>query len=181
MTDVVTWSATELRNRLDDVLAIFAEAMGITPQLVHERRPVLVHHLGRPGFRAVAAVDGPDCLGFGYGYTGAAGQWWYDRVRAALPDEAHEQWLRESFEICELHVSPPWQGRGFGRRLLRTLLGGVPRATALLSTEDLESPARHLYRSLGFVDLLTQFTFAGDPRRFAIMGARLPLGTEELG
>src|SRR5664279_3022787 len=59
----------------------------------------------------------------------------------------------------------------------RAVLAEAPYDTALLSTEDVDSPARRLYRSLGFVDVLRQFDFAGDPRRFAILGVTLPLTT----
>ena len=47
--------------------------------------------------------------------------------------------------------------------------------TAVLSTMDTNSPARRLYRSLGFTDLLTGYRFSGAPVPYAVMGAALPL------
>ena len=45
----------------------------------------------------------------------------------------------------------------------------------MLSTQDAESPARQLYRSVGFADLLPGFWFSGGDSPYAVMGATLPL------
>ena len=45
----------------------------------------------------------------------------------------------------------------------------------MLSTQDAESPARRLYRGLGFADLLTGYSFPGSAVPYAVMGAVLPL------
>ena len=45
----------------------------------------------------------------------------------------------------------------------------------MLSTQDADSPARRLYRRLGFADLLTGYCFPGTPVPYAVMGATLPL------
>jgi hypothetical protein len=39
-----------------------------------------------------------------------------------------------------------------------------------LSTHDRDSPARALYRSFGFVDLLRDFTFPGSAEVYPILG-----------
>jgi hypothetical protein len=59
--------------------------------------------------------------------------------------------------------------------MLLRLTAGTDQRTALLSTQDLPSPARHLYRGLGFTDLLTNFCFPGGGPPYAVMGAALPL------
>src|ERR671925_2031359 len=42
-------------------------------------------HTRREGFRFLGAFDpGARLVGFVYGYTGAPGQWWYDKVAAGL-------------------------------------------------------------------------------------------------
>jgi ribosomal protein S18 acetylase RimI-like enzyme len=85
-------------------------------------------------------------------------------------------WLDDSFEVAELHVTPDYQGRGIGSGLLLRLAAGRSERTALLSTRDADTPARRLYRGVGFTDLLTQFHFfpGGEPP-YAVMGAELPL------
>jgi len=78
-------------------------------------------------------------------------------------------------EIAEVHVHPGYHRRGIGRSLVLGLAAGRPERTAVLSTQDAESPARHLYRLLGFTDLLTGYAFPGTPVPYAVMGAALPL------
>jgi len=122
-----------------------------------------------------------DVIAFAYGFHGGSGQWWHDLVRSALVSRsgygAAIEWLDDSFEVAEVHVHPDCQRRGIGRRLLHRLTGGRAERTAVLSTMDTNSPARRLYRSLGFTDLLTDYRFSGAPVPYAVMGAALPLLT----
>jgi GNAT superfamily N-acetyltransferase len=136
---------------------------------------------GPGGVPATAGAEsgGIRVAAFSYGFHGAAGQWWHDVVQAGLTAaagrRATEHWLADSFEIAEVHVRPEYQRRGIGRAMLLRLTAGADQRTALLSTQDLPSPARHLYRSLGFTDLLTGFCFPGGGPPYAVMGAELPL------
>jgi ribosomal protein S18 acetylase RimI-like enzyme len=139
-------------------------------------------HAGNPGFRALAVTDDGtgETVGFGYGFHGAAGQWWHDTVSRALAarsgDGAAAAWLDDSFEVAELHVAPGHQGHGVGAGVLLRLTAGRPERTALLSTRDADTSARRLYLGTGFTDLLTAFRFfpGGEPP-YAVMGAELPL------
>ena len=173
MTELVAWGRTELQHRTDEVLDVYAEAMGVSRASARSRRSVLNTHLDRAGLRAVAAVDGPRLVGVGYGYLGAPGQWWHDQVRASMTDDVAQQWLTDAFEVCELHVRPPLHGTGLGRSVLRELLSGTPATTAVLTTPDLDTRARRFYRSGGWQDLVTGLRFPGDARVFAVLG--LPL------
>ena len=65
--------------------------------------------------------------------------------------------------------------RGIGRSLLLGLTAGRHEHTAALSTQDDNSPARRLYHSVGFADLLTGFSFPGGGPPYTVMGAVLPL------
>jgi ribosomal protein S18 acetylase RimI-like enzyme len=185
----------------DEVLDVYAEAMEVRSETARARRSVLASHLDRDGLRAVAAfVDhaaaaprdaddprdpddqrGPGeigdpgrMVGIAYGYLGAPGQWWHDQVRAAIGEPDGGRWLDDSFEVCELHVRPALQGTGLGRRLLTALLAGTPARTAVLTTPDLETRARGFYRRAGWVDLVRDLRFPGDPRSFAVLGIDLP-------
>lgn len=176
---LVRWTGDDVVKRLDEALAVYAEAMGYSTDLAVARRGFLYAHTHRLGFRAVATLSDHDrVLGFGYGYTSARGQWWHEQVRAALPPEACVDWLTDTFEVVELHVRPEAQGRGLGERQLIALLDGTPERTVVLSTPEApreDSRAWRLYRRLGFVDLLRRFHFPGDDRPFAVLGRRLPL------
>ena len=181
-------SPAEFIVRLDQLIAVYAAAMRPPAELLAGRRSIMAGHAGNPGFRALAVIaDGTGAaVGFGYGFHGAARQWWHDTVRRALVASrgaaATGAWLDDSFEVAELHVAPDYQGAGVGAGVLLRLTSGRPERTALLSTRDADSPARRLYRGTGFTDLLTEFHFfpGGEPP-YAVMGAELPLRTRSAG
>lgn len=172
----------EFRRAIGRLVAVYAAAMSPPTRMLAGRDSILERHAANPGFRALIvradAADGPAVAGFTYGFRGAPGQWWHDMVASALastyPPSA-STWLADSFEVAELHVLPPWQGKGIGRSLLLSLASGRPERTAVLSTADAPTRARRLYRGLGFTDLLTDFRFSGSEPPYAVMGAPLPL------
>jgi ribosomal protein S18 acetylase RimI-like enzyme len=168
-----------LIRELAAVLAVYAAAMGSPEDQLPGRRMMMERHTRYPAFRGLVAVTRGTIVGVGYGFRGAAGQWWHDMVESAITAaagrEAARAWIADSFEVGELHVHPDHQGRGIGRELLLSLADGRPERTVVLSTRDAESRARRLYRSVGFADLLTGFRFPGGGEPYAIMGAPLPL------
>jgi ribosomal protein S18 acetylase RimI-like enzyme len=170
---LIEWGRIELGARVDDVLDVYAEAMEVPLAAARHRRSVLAGHLDRRGLRAVAALNGDELVGIGYGYRGAPGQWWHDQVRAAMDPALAKVWLRDAFEVCELHVRPALQGTGLGRDVLLTLLSGTEASTAVLTTPDADTRARRFYRSGGWEDLVRDLTFPGDPRAFAVLGMKL--------
>ena len=176
---LVRWTPDDLVRRLDDVVAVYGEAMGYRPELLEARRGYIASHVRRPGFRAVASLTNEGRLaGFGYGYLGASGQWWHDQVWRALDAPARQHWLTHCFEVVELHVCPPAQGHGLGAKQLRALLSLAEGTTTLLSTPEADeqrSRAWRLYRRFGFTDVLRDFRFPGDERAFGVLGRSLPL------
>ncbi len=172
---------------LDEQLAIYAAAMAADPDDLPGRQLIMERHAENPDLRALAAIDeaSQQIVGFGYGFRGRRGQWWHDVVWSAITAShglatAHD-WLDDAFEVAELHVHPDFQAQGIGRRLLLTLAAGRAERTAVLSTRDADTPARRLYRSLGFADLVTAFVFPGGGPPYAVMGAPLPLPGAEPG
>lgn len=176
----VELTVDELRARLPEALAIYVSAMRYPPGTAEQRAPMWLAHMLRADWRCVAALDEHDELvGISYGYRGASGQWWHEQVRRGLLTSsgaaAVDEWMRDYFELTELHVRPDQQGRGLGEGLLRHLLGGAHADLALLSTPEGPSRAWKLYRRVGFVDVLRDYLFAGDPRPFAVLGRTLPM------
>ena len=171
---LVAWTPADFTNRLDDVIEVYGDAMSYEVALLSARRGYMASHVRRPGFRAVATLDDRGRLiGFGYGYLSERGQWWHDQVRGAMRREARHAWLKDCFEVVELHVRPPAQGFGVGAALLNALLRMAPGNRVLLSTpeaDEAKSRAWRLYRRFGFVDVLRDFIFPGDERPFAILG-----------
>ena len=160
----------------DEVLDVYAEAIAVPRPQASARKTIIATHTGRSGLRAVAGLAGDELVGIAYGHIGAPGQWWHDQVETALsrtlgPGPA-ATW-RGAFEVCELHVRPAHQGSGLGRQLLDRLLADPGTDVVLLTTPDLETRARGFYRAAGWVDLVRQMRFPGDPREFAVLGLRL--------
>lgn len=194
---------------LDPAVYIYITAMHYPRGSETSRLPLWRDHVARPGwvaYGAFATVSALDSLrptyshlrvrqplaigdrevlvGVTYGYRGAPDQWWNRQLysgllRAGTPPSEAREFMRDYFELTELHVHPLAQGRGVGQRLLAALVEHRPEVKVLLSTPEVpgeENRAWGLYRRLGFVDVLRYFNFAGDPRPFAFLGRRLPLG-----
>jgi ribosomal protein S18 acetylase RimI-like enzyme len=188
----ITVTITELDRagflaNLDVQLDIYRAAMGADGGAVSGRKAVMERHADYPGLRSLAAVEvqSQHVVGFAYGFHGLAGQWWHDVVWDGIAERdghavAHA-WLDSSLEIAEVHVRPDYQARGIGRRMMLLLTARRPEPTALLSTRDAHTPARRLYRELGFTDLLTDFRFPGGSPPYAVMGAPLPLPAPSSG
>jgi GNAT superfamily N-acetyltransferase len=173
---LVDLDRSEFAARADEVLDVYAEAMQVPRSTARSRRSILATHLERDGLAAVGALDSAGTLvGVAYGYRGAPGQWWHDQVRAALDEATARRWLDGAFEVCEFHVRPAAQGTGLGRALMARLLARTDAPTAVLTTPDLDTRARRFYATAGWVDLVRDLRFPGDPRTFAVLG--LPLAS----
>lgn len=114
---------------------------------------------------------------------GHSDTWWDKQLQrgfalAGGPTAEQIDLLRDYFELAEIHVHPSMQGKGLGRHLLDALAWNLPASNILLSTPEVPGEANGafgLYRSAGFFDVLRNYYYPGDPRPFAILGARLPL------
>lgn len=158
--------------------------MGYPPATTRQRAPMWQAHMLREGWRCIGAFNARDeLIGVGYGYLGTTGQWWHEQVRqgllGSLPAAEVDAWMTDYFELTELHVRPDNQGFGLGEEILRRLLCDAPSSTVLLSTPEGPTRAWKLYRRVGFVDVLRNYRFSGDPRPFAVLGRRLPLEPPE--
>ncbi|GAA0931458.1 GNAT family N-acetyltransferase [Nonomuraea longicatena] len=189
----------EFAGRLDTVMAIYQAAMSPPPDQVDGRKGIMHNHAAYPRFQcylaelrespvmrpgAVEVTDdraepAPRIVGFAYGFHGTPGQWWHDVVYRAVAERSGTQeadaWLGDAFELAEIHVHPDFQGRGIGRAMIETLCAGRAERSALLSTHDRPTAARHLYGALGFTDLLSAYVFPGGHEQYAIVGRPLPL------
>jgi ribosomal protein S18 acetylase RimI-like enzyme len=160
-------------TRLEEIFEVYVLAQaGITdePRARLWRDEYLPRHATRADFDfLVATLDGR-VAGFGYGYTGDYGQWWTDRIAAAMTPEVRAAWVDPPhFEVVELHVRPSAQRRGVGTRLLGELLARQPHDRALLTTHAHDRPGLPFYTRLGW-QRLADVRF--DPRGsvMAVMG-----------
>ncbi|GGR00712.1 GNAT family N-acetyltransferase [Streptomyces asoensis] len=165
----------DLPAHVDEALAVQATAFGLGPDEVAVRRQIVLRHMTHPGARAFGATVGERLVGFVYGMPNDRTHWWSTVVQPYLRAQGNEQWLDDSFVITELHVHPAYQNRGGGRALITTITDTATEPRSILSAIDTESPARALYRSLGYQDLARRVLFPSAPRPYAVMGAPLPL------
>ncbi|MGW6457320.1 GNAT family N-acetyltransferase [Streptomyces sp. NPDC055078] len=165
-----------LAARIDEALAVQALAFGLGPDEVEVRRHIVHRHLLQPGAWALGALTEPGRLvGFVYGMPNDRTHWWSTVVEPYLRRTGTDDWLDDSFVITELHVHPDFQFHGIGRALITTITDAVDQTRSILSAIDTESPARGLYRRLGYRDLARQVMFPSAPSPYAVMGAPLPL------
>ncbi|MCV7237752.1 acetyltransferase [Mycolicibacterium celeriflavum] len=189
-TFLIDLSPGDMQRRLGDALAVYVDAMRYPRGTEDQRASMWLEHTRRPGWKAVAAFEGPDAdpatasiLGVAYGYCGAPDQWWQQQVVAGLQRVGADrrqisELMTNYFELTELHIHPRAQGRGLGEALARRLLADRQESYVLLSTPEINGEANRawrLYRRLGFTDVIRGYHFAGDPRAFAILGRSLPL------
>ncbi|AIA06234.1 acetyltransferase [Streptomyces noursei ZPM] len=174
--DDVAVGPLDLAARVDDALAVQALAFGLSDDEIAVRRHIVLRHLGCVGARALGATTPAGRLvGFVYGMPNDRAHWWSTVVEPYLRCQGLDHWLDESFVITELHVHPAYQNHGIGRALITRITDGVTEPRSILSAIDAESPARGLYRSLGYQDIARRVLFPSAPTPYAVMGAPLPL------
>ncbi len=180
MTEIICISGRVLVPIVERLLPVYRAAFAAPPyrrDAVQTRAfaDTLARHAEHRDFQCCLAreASGGRILGFSYGYSGEAGQWWHDVVAGAMRQELVESWLNGGFELAELAVLPDVQGRGLGGRLHDTLLDGQTNRTALLSTIEHDTPALHLYRKRGWIELLPRVMFPNVTDPYLVMGIDL--------
>ncbi len=167
-------SRQAMLHRLPDILDIYALVHGLNAQAIAERKAIMQRHFQRRGYRGFIATDGERLVGFTYGYTGDPGQYWYDRVWAAMTPAQRKEWMEpEHFEFVELAVHPEYQQQGIGGTLHDLLLEERPEPVALLTVRADNRPALSLYQKRGWIVVLDDFRFAPNTARYFVMGKRL--------
>ena len=111
-------------------------------------------HSKREDFKLVVSRDAGKLTGFAYGFTGHRGQWWSDRVAAAVTPELADEWIGGHFEVVELAVIVEQQRQGLGAALMTALMADLPNRRGLLTTYSDDRPAPRLYRRLGWTLLV---------------------------
>jgi ribosomal protein S18 acetylase RimI-like enzyme len=161
-----------------EVLQLRSVLTEIWPEASRDRiADILPRHVARKGFRFLGAFgEQGQLVGFVYGYRGATGQWWHDRVAKALGKSGSRRWLAKGhFEFTELHVREEYRRRGIGGALHDAIFEDLDAPTAVLSTQTDNVAAISLYERRGWEVIVPYLDF-GSGRPFLIMGR--DLGTE---
>lgn len=133
----------------------------------------LPQHVTRSDFVFLVARERGEIAGFGYGFTGAHGQWWTECVARSLTARQRAEWLEPPhFEIVELHVRPSSQRRGLGSALLAQLLTRQPHDRVVLSTQLGSRKARSFYAKNGWSELASVDFGVGYPP-YIVLGKML--------
>jgi ribosomal protein S18 acetylase RimI-like enzyme len=172
MTTAAAIQVTESATAADglSIWPLYESVFGDYPTFEAWREAVWDKHRTRGGFRLARAYDAGALVGFAYGYTGQAGQWWTDNVHKTLPPEVADAWLGGHFEVVSLGVARTARRAGFGRRLLHALVDDLGHDRLLLmTTDDGADPARRLYASDGW-----QVIGPGIGDATVVMGKRNP-------
>jgi ribosomal protein S18 acetylase RimI-like enzyme len=164
-----------LRRDVVDVWASAHELPRASPTRDEFGRTRLSRHASRDDFRFLGAFAEEGALvGFVYGYTGAPGQWWYDRVARALGRAERKRWLDPGhFEFTELAVHRDFQSHGIGSRLHDRVLEGLPHDRAMLSALADNVRVVGFYRRRGWETVLERLRFEAGRPEFTIMGKDL--------
>ncbi|MEH7380200.1 GNAT family N-acetyltransferase [Bacillus sp. JJ1533] len=134
----------------------------------------LKKHINYDGFRGyILKSDNEEILGFSYGYSSQAGQYYHDLLANELGPIEYEKWLQDCFEFVELAVHPKHRNQGNGTRLIHELLKEVTNKTAVLTTQVNNSSARNLYHRLEWVVVKEPFIPNKNDFPYVIMGKAL--------
>ncbi len=173
-------NALQVEPLVKHIVDIYREAFGQAPYFKNDAEvrafaAIFPRHMLHPGFRCVVAREEETqaILGFAYGYTGSARQWWHDIVVQKMTPTEAEKWMTDVFEVVELAVYSAAHGYGYGGRIHDALLQGLPHRTAVLSTYQVETNALKMYKKRGWVTLLSNFIFPGYTEPYKIMGKLL--------
>ncbi|MHC8523022.1 GNAT family N-acetyltransferase [Rossellomorea marisflavi] len=138
-----------------------------------ERIPMEIQfrkHAKYPGHEGYLVVENGAVIGYIYGYTSLAGQYYHDLLaRHLLPDQ---EWVRHAMELVELGVAPEHRGKGIAGRLMDALLEGRREEKALLTVRKENTGAIRFYERKGWVVVKEGF-YPHVPEEYFIMGKRL--------
>ncbi|NIM94498.1 MAG: GNAT family N-acetyltransferase [Anaerolineales bacterium] len=169
----------------DHLVRIYRDAFSVFPYFeedaeVEDFARSLPLHVESEGFRIVVALRDPSeqVVGFAYGLANTTDQFWYKRVAKAVEPWVLTEWLRGSFRLVEMAVTPEAQGQGIGGLLHDHLLIGLSYRKAVLSTLAAETSAYWMYLKRGWRVLLDDYFFPGVARPYRIMGLELGGGED---
>jgi ribosomal protein S18 acetylase RimI-like enzyme len=165
----VSIAPLDLSRELDAALAVYEAAF---QRQAPQHRDVFGRHAAKAGYLGVGGYDADDAMvAIAYGYLAHGGDWWTDTVRPHLVDAGTQAALIDAFAIAEVAVTPQYQGRGVGSRILDDLLRRIAAPRIVLGVYTDNATARHVYERRGFVVLTAPFQFFAGDRPYVVMGA----------
>jgi GNAT superfamily N-acetyltransferase len=145
---------------LDDIIDLYDDVnseMGYESVEIFSRKSFIARtrrQIEKDGFELITVRLHNVLAGFSFGHSFQPGVWWTD---ATLPTK--EVLNASKFAVIELNVQSSYRGRGFGKRLLQTLLEHRDEKFATLTAIP-DDPAYSMYIRWGW-HKLGEFTGGG--------------------
>lgn len=165
-TIVAPGSVVEWSPRLQ---RIYETIYAVEPGTANSFIVSLTEHSDRSGFSCVAAISDDEVVGFGYGFTGQAGQPWCDQMIDFLGDGA-PAWVGRHFEFAEFGVAPNHRRRGVATNIYDRLLSAVENQHWILTARVGNVPAISFYEQRGWNRIRAGFVSDGGAGPYDIWG-----------
>jgi ribosomal protein S18 acetylase RimI-like enzyme len=144
------YSGEQLREILDAVIGLYLEIQSERAGEHYDMfsRASFIERTSsqaqKVGFELIAATSRNSLIGFSFGYSLPAGQWWAD-----CTPPPQDVLVNSKFAVIELNVRKPCRGHGVGKRLLDILISGRSEKYATLAARP-DSPAHANYIRWGW-------------------------------
>lgn len=156
------------RLKIDECTQLYHGVWGNKEDAFQERFERQMSYEGFDGY--VTQSDSGEVLGFIYGYQSLPGQFYHGILSQAVSSDDYKKWLSNCFEIVELVVDPSYRRQGIGKNLLERLLENKRMKTAVLTTQVENIPAKALYQSIGFEEIIPSFYPMSPKEAYTMMG-----------
>ena len=168
---IITYLPLDIDSpHMNEVVDIYHNVYG--EKDLGEIRRRFLQHSTYPGYTGWVAVCDDRVVGFAYGFSSTAGQFYKSKLESVLEDKEIHSWLSDCFEFVEMAVLPEFRRQGIASTLEARLLDKAPHQTSVLTTGTANEDARFLYEKLGWESVKeAEVVPAEDP--LLIMGKRL--------
>lgn len=104
-----------------------------------------------------------EMMGFVYGFDFKPENWWALQIKDFLPLKKNVDWFENTFELNELMISPEYQGKGYGKKLMNELEKNIFHRYILLSTKkNNNTKVIDFYHKLGYYNIIDPFNYVGN-------------------
>ncbi|ROO61722.1 acetyltransferase (GNAT) family protein [Micromonospora sp. Llam0] len=147
---------------LDQLAEVYADAYGQVPGedtgvKADAFRDRATAALGARNYELVTARSGDELVGFVLGYSLRQERDWFGGLDPAPePGFTDERGGERTVVLAEIEVRKAWQGKGIGRGLHDTFLGGRREERATLSANPVATATHALYERWGWVRVGTK-------------------------
>lgn len=159
---------TSQSRYFDDVVLIYTDFSARDPEdSAYNFRTYMQY----PNYVGLIAVVERRAVGFAFGTRSQMGQWWHDRVAAAVG--ARSPALRGAWVLTELHVAAPYRNKRIGTLLHDAIIARQRFRNLLLSTPMDNDSAQRFYLRHGWDYLHRGFAFVPGDFPYAVMSKRV--------